>query len=106
MILYNTTFCIDNRLSDEFLEFLKLQYIPAAESSGLHAALVLAMRGGNDDDNYTSTVALQMRAPSEGALEQFHTSQLPEIYSMITRRWGNGVAMFESTLDILHDSER
>ncbi len=106
MILYNTTFCIDTKLHDEFIEFLKLHYIPAAESSGMHAALVLAMRGGYGDDNNTRTVALQMRAPSEKALEQFRASHLPTIYNTIYSRWGTGVAMFESTLDIIHDSER
>lgn len=104
MILYNTTFCVDNSVSTEFLNFLKFHYIPSATVEGLHDALVLSMRGGNDADNNTQTVALQMRAPSETILENFHSQKLPLIYGEIFKRWGNGVAMFESTLDILHDS--
>lgn len=106
MILFNTTFCVDNRLADEFLSFLRLSYIPAAEGHGLHSALVLQMRGGADEESGTFTTALQMRAPSEATLNAFHAETLPTLYDRIAQKWGNGVAMFESTLDILHESKK
>lgn len=104
MIIYNTTFCVDNTVLDAFVNFLKTHYIPVAESTGIHSALILSIRGGQDSENNTSTIALQMRAPSESALMQFRDNHLHDIYSRISREWGTGVAFFESTLDIVHDA--
>ena len=40
MILYNTTFCIDEHLESEFIDFAKDIFIPSAYACGLGKGLL------------------------------------------------------------------
>lgn len=112
MILFNTTFCVDANIAPDFIEYVREAYIPIAEASDLHSALLTEVRVPDGTDTRgingqpTRSLALQMRAPSERILEEFRRDVLPNIYHSIGSQWGMGVAMFESTLDVLHDPSR
>ncbi|MCM1067307.1 MAG: DUF4286 family protein [Muribaculaceae bacterium] len=108
MILLNTTFSVDDSIVLPFIDFIRDVYVSLAESSGMHSCLLSELRVPQErnalTDANTRTFALQMRAPSDAAVEEFRTDILPEIYRLMGSRWGMGVAMFESTLDVIHDS--
>lgn len=109
MILVNTTFSVDADIAPAFLDFLRGTYIPAGRQCGLYAPLVSELRGHAEPDingRIPRTIALQMRAPSAVHLASFRNDILPSVYRDIASRWGMGVAMFESVLDILHDPDR
>lgn len=106
MILFNTTFCVNSAVAGDFIEFIRDTYIPLATSSELHSCLLTELRVPSERDlngNETRSFALQMRAPSAVALEDFQADILPNIYSAMGRQWGAHVAFFESTLDVLFD---
>ncbi len=107
MILFNTTFAVDGNKADEFIEFLRDTYIPMAEMSGFYGMLLTEMHGEASDNSLTGqpvrTFALQMRAPSEDSMTDFHDQVLPNIYHVIGESWGMGVSMFESRLDVVYD---
>ena len=101
MILFNTTFAVDADKADEFIDFVRDIYIPAADKSGLYGMLLTEMHGEASTNSLTGqhvrTFAIQMRAPSATIITDFHDRVLPGIYSQI------GVSMFESQLDVVYD---
>ncbi len=107
MILFNTTFAVDADKADEFIDFVRDIYIPAADKSGLYGMLLTEMHGEASTNSLTGqhvrTFAMQMRAPSATIMTDFHDRVLPGIYSQIARAWGMGVSMFESQLDVVYD---
>lgn len=110
MILFNTTFSVDSNIADAFISFISEVYVPLAEESSLYAMLLTEMRAPSEENTLTRqpsrTFALQMRAPSDKAIEEFRNDVLPEIYSLIGKQWGPSVAMFESTLNVIYDHKR
>lgn len=110
MILINTTFAVDANIADDFVDFIRSTYIPLADESGFHSHLLTRMRAPEDINQLTNqptkTFALQMRAPSQEAIEEFRRDILPQLYNYIGKNWGMSVAMFESTLDVIHDSKK
>lgn len=109
MILVNTTFCVDARISEAFIEFITQTYLPLSDSCGLHSALLTEMRAPAEKDingNEQRTFALQMRAPSQKVLDEFRADVLPHIYNLIGKQWGQSVGLFESILDVIHDPSK
>lgn len=107
MILLNTTFSVDDNIYGEFIEFLRDIYISIAEESKMYGFIVSELRMPPETNTITGqparTVALQMRAPSQEAVDRFKEDELPVLYHEIGSRWGMRVAMFETTLDIVFD---
>lgn len=110
MILLNTTFSVDDSVVLPFIDFIRDVYISLAESSGMHSCLLTELRVPQERNTLTDansrTFALQMRAPSDSVADDFRADILPEIYRLMASRWGMSVAMFESTLDVIHDSAK
>lgn len=107
MILFNTTFAVDANRADDFKAFIIDTYIPMAEMSHLYGMLLTELHGQESVNSLTGqqvrTFALQMRAPSQQAMDDFHDQVLPNIYYVIGESWGMGVSMFESRLDVVYD---
>lgn len=106
MILVNTTFSVERTAVSSFTDFITKTYIPAAEKSGMYGLLLSEMREREESDGSHRTFALQMRAPSQAALDAFASGPLTKFYRFISRKWGMKIAMFETVLDVIHDPER
>lgn len=110
MILVNTTFSVDENIADAFLDFLRDVYISIAEESEFHSFILSELRVPREPNAMTArkarTFALQMRAPSQKAVDRFREDELPVLYKEIGSRWGFAVSMFESTLDVLFDTKK
>lgn len=107
MILYNTTFCIDKAVHDDFVRYVVETVIPATSRAGMYGHLLTAVRGATDRNQLTgdttSSLALQMRAPSQEVLDNLAASLLPRLFSEIGSRWQSKVAFFDTALDVIHD---
>lgn len=110
MILLNTTFCVDDNIVAPFIDFIREVYLPLADSSSLHSALLTEVRVAPETNTLTGqpsrSFALQLRAPSQEAADEFRRDILPEIYALIGKQWGAGVGMFESVLDVVYDHNK
>ncbi len=110
MILYNTTFSVDDNIVLPFVDFIRDVFIPLAQESGLHSGLLTELRVTPEKNSITGentrTFALQLRAPSQDALDEFRSDVLPELYRLASAQWGMGLAFFESTLDVIHDTNK
>lgn len=109
MILLNTTFSVDGSVAEAFIDFIRETYIPLAADSGMYATLLTEVRMPDDDREAAAgarTFAVQMRARTQADADAFRADILPRLYELIGRTWGMSVAMFESTLDVIHDPEK
>ena len=110
MILLNTTFCVDDNIAGAFIDFIREVYMPLADSSDLHSALLTEVRVTPETNTLTGQLsrsfALQMRAPSQEVADDFRCDILPELYRLIGQQWGPAVGMFESVLDVVYDHSK
>ena len=110
MILFNTTFAVDANRAAEFIDFIRDTYIPMAAMSQLYDILLTEMHGEDSTNSLSGqpvrTFALQMSAPSQNVLDDFHTDVLPNLYHVIGESWGMSVCMFESKLDVVYDHSK
>jgi len=106
MILVNTTFSIESSAVASFTDFITKTYIPAAEKAGMYDLLLCEVRERENGNGTHRTFALQMRAPSQDALDGFSAGPLAKMYRFIGRKWGQRIALFETVLDVIHDAGR
>lgn len=106
MILVNTTFSIESSAAASFTDFITETYIPTAEKAGMYGLLLCEVRERENGDGTHRTFALQMRAPSQLALDRFSSGPLTKMYRFIGRKWGQRIALFETVLDVIHDAEQ
>ena len=99
MILLNTTFCVDDNIAGAFIDFIREVYMPLADSSDLHSALLTEVRVTPE----TNTLTGQL---SRSFADDFRRDILPELYRLIGQQWGPAVGMFESVLDVVYDHSK
>lgn len=104
MILFNITFAVDLQVREEFMEFIRRTYIPAALKCGMKSALMGRPRFEPQKNmitgNQSESFALQMIAPTEGVLAGLTDSVLPLLYDKVTH-WGPSVTLFPTVMDIV-----
>ena len=110
MILYKTTFCIDEPLEKEFIDFAKDIYIPAANACGLYKGLLSKIRAPKEMNglNGRSTVnyALQFRSPSDNVCVEFTDEVLPRLFEAMGKNLQQGINIYCTLLDVVHDSDK
>lgn len=99
MIIHNITFCVDKILAREFLEWIKDEYIPAAESDGLEIQALARVMANADPaaDSY----ALQLLAQGLGDVKRWTQGRGEELDRLISERWGQRVVSFTTNLQVL-----
>ncbi len=109
MILYNTTFCIDEHLETEFIDFAKDIFIPSAYACGLGKGLLSKIRAPKEMNSLsgqpTVNYALQFRAPSENVCSDFANDVLPRLFEAMGKNLQQGINIYCTLLDIVHDQD-
>lgn len=110
MILYNTTFCIDEPQEDKFVDFMKDVYIPAAYACGLYNGLLTKIRVPREQNalngQYAVSYALQLRASSGEAWQMFTGDVLPHLFETMDRSLSQSMQLYCTELDVIHDHDR
>lgn len=98
MIVYNTTFNAEEAIADEFIVWLKKEYVPKATKSGKltdpRLTSVLSHDNGNGK-NYS----LQFRTESIDELDDWYKDCGYELVELLTKQFGNKVAGFSTLLE-------
>ena len=99
MLIYNTTFNVHQSITDDFIQWIKSQYIPKATQSGHlsfpQLALVMARGEGDDALNYS----LQFHVQSVDHLEQWYKQVGSLLVAELGDKFGQKVAGFSTILD-------
>lgn len=98
MIVYNTTFHADDAFRQQFLDWVKSEFVPRALSSGTLSEPRLTKVLVTGDDN-GSSYSLQFRAGSLDDLSRWYEEVGNDLMESLTKKFGNAVAGFSTLLE-------
>lgn len=105
MILLNTTFSVDDAIADDFFDFLRRRYVPAARRCGLGSPLLGKVRVDAERNFVTAgashSYALQLLAPDSAAADAFVSGHQLPLLAEMSAKWGPSVTYFCTALDIV-----
>ena len=98
MIVYNTTFHIENDILDESLDYLKKQYIPKAIESGflLHPCLRRVMQ---TDAGEGFSFSVQFHVKNIDTLNFWLQNEGGHLHRALVARFGHKIAGFSTLLE-------
>ena len=97
MIIYNTTFSVPKELQNEFLDFIRDEYIPMSIKSNIMREPRLTRifsREDNDDHSY----ALEFKIDTIVALEEWNKIDGEKLYLLIISRFKQNIQGFATLL--------
>jgi len=110
MILYNSTFCIDEPLETEFIEFIKDIYLPAAYACGMYKGLLTKIRAPKEQNGLngqmTVNYALQLRSPSDEVCNDFTDDVLPRLFEALGKDLQQTLNVYCTILDVIYDPDK
>lgn len=97
MHLYNTTFGVSKQVEDEFIEWLRSEFIPASISDGqyFHSPELLRVHTSDPEAN---TLALHLRAADLEDIRLWYEDHGARLFDYIQNRWNGQVVFFSTTL--------
>lgn len=103
MYIINTTFQVDNDVQKEFLHDIGEEFLSFVQgNSSLHSAILSRVSlHPSQGTPGTEAFALQMRAPSAEARDEYMEQLLPNLLADFGRRFGQKVMYFTTVLDIV-----
>ena len=98
MIIFNTTFHADDDVKDQFLQYLKENYIPTASSSGFLFAPRLSLIHRQHEEGGVS-YSLQFSIKNVDTLNHWLSTSGAELQQELTKSFGNKVMGFITLLE-------
>lgn len=101
-VIFNTTFCVPNDSYDDFISWLKSEFISSVTASGVMSSPVLA-RVLSDTQLGPDGVALslQLRAESHSVLSEWQKHEWQQHLSAIASRYGTKVLYFSTVMELI-----
>lgn len=102
MLLYNTTFAIEQAIEQEFLAWLHGEFIPSATADGQYfSAPELFRINVPGDGDGTASFALHMRAPSDNEINTWYEDHGSRLLAALMSRWNGRAVFFSTTLSAM-----
>lgn len=98
MIIYNTTFHVENDVTDDFLEYFKKTYIPRAAASGFLRQPCLR-RVMNTREDEGSSYSIQFHVKNVDTLNYWLDMEGKILHKGIVDRFGSKVVGFTTLLE-------
>jgi hypothetical protein len=98
MILYNVTINIDNSCHDEWLAWMKNEYIPALMATGLFVRNTI-LRLMNEEDNGGTTYAFQYYLHNIEDLAAYENTYAPLHQAEQAKRYSEKFVSFQTILE-------
>lgn len=98
MVIVNTTFHVDCRVSREFVAWLKNTYTASAPEE-LTSPQISRVMGGDDPDGIS--YAHQMTAPTLAAAKRWHDGEAAQLRALCPRLFGGKTVFFTTYLDVI-----
>lgn len=97
MIIYNTTFTVPGALHDEFINFIRDEYIPEALKNDIIGKPRLSrVYSNNEEEDYS--YALEFQAASIEELEKWNLITGKKLYFLLMKRFRQNVLGFATVL--------
>lgn len=98
MIIYNTTFHMEEEIREECLRYLKKEYIPQASGSGF-LRMPKLMRVMTAPEESGASYSLQFRVKNVETLQYWLEQEGTALQHTLTRRFGQKLAGFTTLLE-------
>ena len=97
MIVYNTTFHVDDDILSESIEYLKQEFIPSSTRSGIlsHPLLQRVLQ----DSEAGTSLCVQFRVKNQATLHEWIRLEGIVIQQKLVERFGSKMAGFSTLLD-------
>lgn len=99
MLIYNTTFQVDDEVRENFLIWIKESYIPEVERQGMltqpRLCNLLSHRGDG------SSFSLQWEVESSSLLHRWHREQGAKQHEELTKLFGDKVIGFPTLMEVI-----
>ena len=97
MIIYNTTFHVEDEILSESIEYLKHAFIPAVISSGVLSRPVL--QRVVQEEEAGASLCVQFRVKDQETLQNWIDQKGIDIQHKLVERFGNKMVGFSTLLD-------
>lgn len=105
MILINTTYSVDDPVADDFIQFVFAHLRHRMLRAGMTQMKLGRIRADGDRNAITGHMAhcyaLQFVAPSQEVYDAFACGTLHDMTNDIVNRYGTGIAMFTTAIDLI-----
>ena len=102
MLLYNITFALDTRIADEFISWLRTEFIPAAlADDGEYFTSPQLMRVCRTPEPGTTSLALHLHAESADDIERWYADHGSRLFAHMASHWADSAVFFPTTLEII-----
>ncbi len=103
MIVYNITFNVEDEIKDQWLKWIKNDFIPAMTKSGLLknprlSELLI-------DEQQGTSYALQFEANTIEDLNEFKKEQLFSLLAPVREKFGEKVVFFPTEMKVLYKNK-
>lgn len=99
MLIYNTTFQVDDEVHDHFLIWIKEYYIPEIEKQGALSAPRICRILSHRDDG--TAYSLQWEVESSGVLHRWHQAQGVKINDELEKIFKEKVVGFPTLMEVI-----
>ncbi|HHV86062.1 MAG TPA: DUF4286 family protein [Petrimonas sp.] len=97
MVIYNTTFSVPEELKNEFLDFIRDEYIPLSTQSNIMKEPRLTRIFSKDEDD-DSSYALEFKADTIEALEEWNKIIGRKLYFLTMKKFRQNIQGFATLL--------
>lgn len=101
MLIYNTTFGIDAAIENEFIEWLRAEFIPSAVADGEYFTDPELFRVEAEHEPGVTSLALHLRAASREDIATWYADHGSRLFDAILKRWPSRAVFFSTTLSAL-----
>lgn len=100
MLIYNTSFHVEDKVHDNFLIWLKECYIPQAGESGV-LRLPRLLRLLSHQEEGSTSYSLQWEVENSGELHKWHLQQGAGLQDELSKIFGHDVVAFPTLMEIV-----
>jgi len=97
MIVFNTTFHVEEEIHEAFIEYMLQRFIPMSTKSGLLTSPRLARIFGNEDDEGYS-YAMEFVAADLAALERWKADESDTVYAPLLEKFKEKLMGFSTIM--------
>ena len=98
MIIFNTTFHIDETLQDEFIEYILQEFIPMSTKSGILTSRFARIYGSNKDEGLS--FAMEFQVETIELLEKWNREESNYVYNLLMDKFKEKLGLFYCILTI------
>lgn len=101
MIVFNTTFHVEEEIHEEFVEYMLQHFIPMSTKSGLLTSPRLSRVFGKEEEEAGHSFAMEFQTADLIALEQWNKEESGRVYAPLLERFKEKMVGFSTVMQTI-----